>query len=266
MTANLIVPPGIAYCRGDSMSIFVLSGILFPFAMTALGASVVFFFSRSIGARAQRICLGFAAGVMAAATAFSLLVPAAEQMANSGGAAWCWLPLSFLVGAALIFALDVFLRRIQAVRRWGEDAQRRLLLLSAVTLHNIPEGMAVGVAFAAAGVNPAAAAAVALGIGLQNLPEGAAVSLPLRQGGMDRGRSVLIGAISGAVEPIAALLVLLFSAALAPVLPLLMAVSAGAMMWVVFAEMLPVSGSGRDGSLAAALGFVLMMALDLLLG
>ncbi len=248
------------------MNGFVLAGILFPFIMTALGAAVVFLFRNRIGARAQRICLGFAAGVMAAATAFSLLVPASEQMEKNGGGAWLWLPLSFLAGAAVIFLLNVFLRRAQYAQRQGQDAQRRLLLLSAVTLHNIPEGMAVGLAFAAAGANPAAAAAVALGIGLQNLPEGAAVSLPLRQGGMSRRRSFLMGALSGAVEPLAALLVLSFSAVLAPVLPLLMAFAAGAMMVVVLCELAPASASARDGGIAAMIGFALMMAMDLGLG
>lgn len=251
------------------MSVFVFSGILFPFVMTVLGGAVVFFFKSQIGARAQRICFGFAAGVMAAATAFSLLVPAAEQMAQSGGAAWLWLPISFLVGAAVIFALNIFLQRAQYAQRQGQDAQRRALLFSAVTLHNIPEGMAVGLAFAAAGADAAAAAAavaVSLGIGLQNLPEGAAVSLPLRQGGMSRGRSFLFGALSGAVEPIAALLVLMLSSVLAPVLPLLMAFAAGAMMVVVFAELCPEAAAARDGAIASMLGFALMMAMDIGLG
>ncbi len=248
------------------MSVFVFAGILFPFVMTALGAAVVFLFRSRISARAQRICLGFAAGVMAAATAFSLLVPASEQMEKAGGAAFIWLPLSFLVGAAVIFLLNIILRRAQYAQRQGQDAQRRLLLLSAVTLHNIREGMAVGLAFAAAGINPAAAAAVALGIGLQNLPEGAAVSLPLRQGGMSRRRSFLIGALSGAVEPLAALLVLSFSAVLAPVLPLLMAFAAGAMMVVVFSELCPEAAGERDGAIASIIGFALMMAMDIGLG
>ena len=243
------------------MSVFVLLGILFPFVMTALGAAIVFLFRNSVGARAQRICLGFAAGVMAAATAFSLLVPASKMI--PAAQAWFALPLAFFVGAALVMTLGDFLRRAQYAQRQGEDAQRRLLLLWAVTLHNIPEGMAVGLAFAAAGASPAAAAAVALGIGLQNLPEGAAVSLPLRQGGMSRWRAFLLGAISGAVEPVAAALMVVFAAALAPVLPVLMAFAAGAMMVVVLCELAPASAAARDGAIAAMLGFALMMAMDL---
>lgn len=245
------------------MRCFVLCGILFPFAMTALGAAIVFLFRRGIGARAQRICLGFAAGVMTAATAFSLLVPAIEQMERAGGAAWRALPAAFLCGAVVIFALDALTSRVGHAQ--GQDAQRRMLLLAAVTLHNIPEGMAVGLALCAAGEGAAAAAAagaVSLGIGLQNLPEGAAVSLPLRQGGMSRRKSFLLGALSGAVEPLAAAVVLLLSGALSPVLPALMAFSAGAMMAVVFEELAPASTAARDGALAAMIGFALMMAMD----
>lgn len=249
------------------MRCFVFAGTLFPFLMTALGAAVVFLFRSRIGDRVQRICLGFAAGVMTAATAFSLLVPAAQQMARAGEAAWLALPAGFLAGAGVIFALDAALRR--AGRLQSEDAQRRLLLLWAVTLHNIPEGMAVGVAFAAAGGSTAAAAAaaaVSLGIGLQNLPEGAAVALPLRQSGMSRRRSFLLGALSGAVEPLAAGIVLAFSYLLAPAMPLLMAFSAGAMLVVVFFELAPAATGTREGAIAAMLGFALMMAMDVGLG
>ncbi len=246
------------------MRFFVLSGILFPFVMTTLGAAVVFLFRQHIGVRAQRICLGFAAGVMTAATAFSLLVPASEQMRAAGGAAWFSLAVAFLTGAGVIAALDILLRRVRA-QRPGRDA----LLLWAVVLHNIPEGMAVGVAFAAAGESPAAAAAasaVALGIGLQNIPEGAAIALPLRQSGMTRRRSFWLGALSGAVEPLAAGVVLLFAGALGPVLPGLMAMAAGAMTLVVFSELAPASTAERDGALAVMIGFALMMAMDVGLG
>ena len=236
------------------MRCFVFAGILFPFVMTALGAAVVFLFRRQIGARARRVCLGFAAGVMAAATAFSLLVPAQEMM--GGGAAWLVLPVSFLLGAGAVGLLDAF-------------SKTERTLLAAITLHNIPEGMAVGLAFAAAlsgGGALAAGAAAALGIGLQNLPEGAAVSLPLRQSGMSRGRSFLLGAASGAVEPVSALLMIACSPWLAPVLPALMAFAAGAMMLVTLGELAPASAAARDGAVAAMLGFALMMAMDMGLG
>lgn len=243
------------------MRFFVFCGILFPFLMTALGAAIVFLFRRGVDARAQRICLGFAAGVMSAASAFSLLVPAAEQMDRSGEA-WIALPVSFLIGAAAICLLDLLIPRGDALK----DAHRKTLMMAAVTLHNIPEGMAVGLAFAAVAQGcPGAAltaAGVALGIGLQNLPEGAAIALPLRQGGMSRGRSFLLGALSGAVEPLAAGMMLLLASRLAPVMPALMAFSAGAMMLVVFGELSPESTGRRDGALAAMIGFALMMAMD----
>lgn len=241
------------------MSLFVVCGILFPFVMTALGAAVVYLLRGGIGARAQRICLGFAAGVMAAATAFSLLVPAQGMMKDAG--AWLWLPIALLLGAGAVGCLDVILRRAGYALRQGQDAQRRLTFLWAIVLHNVPEGMAVGLAFAAGG--SAAAAAVALGIGLQNLPEGAAVSLPLRQSGMSRRRAFLLGTLSGAVEPAAALLMIAFSAWLAPVLPMLMAFAAGAMTLVVLAELAPASAVARDGAIAAMIGFALMMAMDM---
>lgn len=242
-----------------------MTGILFPFLMTTLGAATVFVFRQHVSARAQRVCLGFAAGVMTAATAFSLLVPAAEQMEKSGQSAWLAMPVAFLLGAALVFGLDALLSRAKAEK--GADAQRRTLFYAAVTLHNIPEGMAVGLALAAAGTGAgmAAAAAVSLGIGLQNLPEGAAVALPLRQSGMSRWRSFLLGMLSGAVEP-AAVLMLVFAALLAPVMPALMAFAAGAMIVVVFEELCPEATGARDGAMAAMIGFALMMAMDIGLG
>lgn len=243
-----------------------MTGILFPFLMTTLGAAIVFVFRQHVSARAQRVCLGFAAGVMTAATAFSLLVPAAEQMEKSGQSAWLAMPVAFLLGAALVFGLDALLSRAKAEK--GADAQRRTLFYAAVTLHNIPEGMAVGLALAAAGTGAgmAAAAAVSLGIGLQNLPEGAAVALPLRQSGMSRWRSFLLGMLSGAVEPAAAVLMLVFAALLAPVMPALMAFAAGAMIVVVFEELCPEATGARDGAMAAMIGFALMMAMDIGLG
>ena len=226
------------------MRLYVYSGILFPFVMTALGAAVVFLFRRQIGARARRVCLGFAAGVMAAATAF-------------------------LLGAGAAGGLNLLVRRTRYARRQGEDGRRDLAFLAAITLHNIPEGMAVGLAFAAAlsgGGALAAGAAAALGIGLQNLPEGAAVSLPLYQGGMSRKRSFLLGAASGAVEQVSALVMIACSAWLAQALPALMAFAAGAMMLVTLGELAPASAAARDGAIAAMLGFALMTAMDMGLG
>lgn len=246
---------------------FAMIGTLFTFAMTALGAAAVFFFRRSISPRAGRLCFGFAGGVMSAAAVFSLLLPAVEQTAMLGGVPWLTAVVGFLAGAGAMLALDLYI-----ARRCGADpaSGRRTMLLAAVTLHNIPEGMAVGLAFAmaagAGGAALAAAAAMALGIGIQNIPEGAAIALPLRQAGFSRGRSFFLGAASGVVEPMAGMLAALAVSLAQPVMPMLMTFSAGAMMWVVFSEMLPESGIRRDGALAAALGYALMMALDIALG
>lgn len=246
-----------------------MAGTLFTFAMTVLGAATVFFFRSRISARVSRLCFGFAGGVMSAAAVFSLLLPAMEQAAESSGAPWKMAVAGFGAGVLMMIALDLLMARCQTP--WEDDnARKRAMLLSAVTLHNIPEGMAVGLAFASAagegGAALASAAAVALGIGIQNIPEGAAIALPLRQGGMSRKRSFICGAASGAVEPVFGVLAALFAASVSGVMPVMMAFSSGAMMWVVFSEMLPESGQQRDGALCAAAGYVLMMALDLALG
>ena len=244
-------------------------GTAFTFGMTALGAALVFVLRGYADERAQRLCLGFVGGVMSAASVFSLILPAKEQLELSGQAAWPVILFGFALGAGIIALLDAALRRLRRTDA-KDDAPRRLtLLFSAVTLHNIPEGMAVGLAFALAdGHMPALAAAwvLALGIGVQNLPEGAAISLPLCQSGLSRRRSFLLGSASGAVEPLAGLLVALFAAQISPALPLLMAFAAGAMMLVTFSEMLPVSACRRDGALAAIAGYMLMMTLDIALG
>ena len=247
--------------------LFAMVGTLFTFAMTVLGAATVFFFRKRITKRVSRICFGFAGGVMSAAAVFSLLLPAAEQAAAAGGSPWCTASLGFLLGGGMMAVLDILLERrlLQA----GDAARRRAMLLGAVTLHNIPEGMAVGLAFAAAesgGAALAAAGAVALGVGIQNIPEGAAIALPLRQGGMSLRRSFAFGALSGSVEPAAGMLSALCMSLCGGMMPGLMAFSAGAMMWVVFSEMLPESGAKRDGAIAAVAGYLLMMALDLALG
>lgn len=252
-----------------SSFVFALLGTLFTFLMTALGAAAVFVMRRGVSPRAQRLCLGFAGGVMSAAAVFSLILPARAQLEAAGAAAWINISLGFALGAAVIALLDWMLVRFRRARPQDDAARRRTLLFTAVTLHNIPEGMAVGLAFALAGGDPGAIAAagmLALGIGVQNLPEGAAISMPLRQSGMSRMKSFALGAASGAVEPVAGMLVVLFAYLIAPAMPLLMAFAAGAMMLVTIGEMLPAAAVRRDGAWAAMLGYVLMMALDIALG
>lgn len=244
-------------------------GTLFTFAMTALGAALVFFLGRSISESLQRLCIGFAGGVMSAAAVFSLLVPGAQRAQASGQIPWLAVSGGFLLGAALVALTDKALERIPRMQQAGAEARRQTLLFSAVTLHNIPEGMAVGLACAAASgggvAGFASAGALALGVGIQNFPEGAAISLPLRQGGMSRGRSFFFGAVSGVVEPVFGVLAALAASSTADLMPLLMAFAAGAMMQVVFAQLLPEAASHRDGAAAAVIGYALMMALDVAL-
>ena len=248
--------------------LFAAAGTLFTFGMTALGAAIVFFFRKRISSRASRLCFGFAGGVMSAAAVFSLLLPAVKWVEASGGEPWMVASFGFAAGVGAMVLLDAWMLHRQTHDK-DSAAHRRAMLISAITLHNIPEGMAVGVAFASAahtGSAAMAAAAVALGIGVQNIPEGAAIALPLRQGGMSRIRSFILGTLSGMVEPLAGMAAALAVSIAGGMMPWLMAFSSGAMMWVVFAEMLPESGTHKDGALAAALGYLLMMTLDLLLG
>lgn len=254
------------------MRSFFLAGVgtLFTFVMTALGAASVFLFRNQIGERTQRMTMGFAGGVMSAAAVFSLLVPARDQARAMGMQAWLVCSAGVLLGAALVALMELVLERHRAIREAGETKRHAAMVVAAITLHNIPEGVAVGLAFALAaqegGAALAAAAALALGVGIQNIPEGAAISLPLRQSGMSRSRSFLCGALSGAVEPIAGAIAVLLTGAMQALLPGMMAFAAGAMLLVTFSEMIPTAGRGGDGTAAALVGYVLMMALDIGLG
>ena len=232
-----------------------LLGTSFTFLMTALGAATVFFFARKVCERAQGALLGFAAGVMMAASVWSLILPAIEQTEAEGR-----LP-PFLPAAAGI-VLGALVRR-----RGGGEVHSDFLLLSAITLHNIPEGMAVGLAFALAadGESLAGAFALALGIGVQNFPEGAAVALPVYQSGKSKRRAFWTGVLSGAVEPLFGALVVLAAAGIHALMPWLLSFAAGAMLYVVAEELLPRAG-GRRGTCGFLVGFLLMMILDVALG
>ena len=241
-----------------SVYLWALAGTQFIFLMTVLGAALVFFFAREGELRLQKVMMGFAGGVMTAAAVWSLLLPAIEQTAAEGGLP-AWLPAAAgtLAGAGFLAAID-------ALRRSALGKER--MLFTAITLHNIPEGMAVGLAFALAenGEGLAAAATLALGIGVQNFPEGAALSLPLRQLGMSRSRAFLYGAASGAVEPVFGMLAVLGAAAIHPVMPWLLGFSAGAMLYVTVHELCP-EAAGQTGAFGYMGGFVLMMVLDVAL-
>lgn len=236
-------------------------GTAFLFLMTTLGAGTVLFFAREGGARTQRAMLGFAAGVMTAASVWSLILPALEQLAAAGRVqSVATVGGGIALGSAFLLALDIFCERRGGV-------QENVLLLAAITLHNIPEGMAVGLAFALAadGEGLAGAAALALGIGVQNFPEGAAVALPLRQAGKKRGEAFLAGVLSGAVEPLFGVAAALAAVQVRPLMPWLLSFAAGAMLCVTAEELIP-RAEGRDGTCAFLVGFLLMMALDVGLG
>ena len=241
-----------------------LLGTSFTFLMTALGAATGFFFARAVCERAQGALLGFAAGVMTAASVWSLILPAIEQTAAEGRLP-PFLPAAagIVLGALLLALLDEFTRQRGGERVTHSD----FLLLSAITLHNIPEGMAVGLAFALAadGEGLAGAAALALGIGVQNFPEGAAVALPLYQSGQSKLRAFVTGVLSGAVEPLFGVLVVLAAARVHALMPWLLSFAAGAMLYVVAEELLPRAGS-RRGTCGFLVGFLFMMVLDVALG
>ena len=254
--------------------LWAAGGSGFTFLMTALGAATVFFFRSRPDPTVHRIFLGFAAGVMIAASMWSLLIPAIEEAEAMGMVGWVPAAGGSVLGIAFLLAMDALLPQLtpESFRHLG---RRTPLLVLAVTLHNIPEGMAVGISFALAsqGDTPAqltAAVALALGIGIQNFPEGAAIALPLRQEGLSRAKSFWMGALSGVVEPIFALLTVLMVGSLQPLMPWLLSFAAGAMLYVVVEELIPGAHledhSSRGGTLGVMAGFLLMMILDVALG
>ena len=258
--------------------LWAVTGTGFTFLMTALGASLVFFFRKRIGDTVNRIFLGFAAGVMIAASVWSLLIPAIEEAEAAGQTGWIPAAGGLVLGILFIMMMDVLLPHlhINAERPEGLRSgwKRRTLLMLAVTLHNIPEGMAVGLSFALAAQHSdssslSAALALALGIGIQNFPEGAAISLPLRQEGLSSGRSFLYGAASGVVEPIFGILVVLAASAIQPLMPWLLSFAAGAMLYVVVEELIPEAHLGEHsniGTLGVMAGFLIMIVFDVALG
>ncbi len=244
-------------------------GTGFTFLMTTLGAAMVFFLSGEPKPRFQKAMLGFAAGVMTAASVWSLLLPAIEQ-AETESRLPGWLPAAagMLSGVIFLAALDSVLPHLRRNRTESNVAWRQnTLLMTAITLHNVPEGMAVGLAFALAanGEGAVGAMALALGIGIQNFPEGAAVALPLRQEGRSRSRAFLGGMLSGAVEPVFGILVVLIAAWTQPLMPWLLSFAAGAMLYVVVEELVPQAHS-RAGTCGFVGGFLIMMVLDVALG
>ena len=255
----------------------IIFGLLIPFAGTSLGAALVFFLKKQISDGLQRILTGFAAGVMVAASFWSLLQPALDSSEHMGKLSFVPAAAGFLIGIGFLLLLDEITPHMHMDRQAeGPESKlkRTTKLILAVTLHNIPEGMAVGVVYAGwlsgeADVSQTAALALALGIAIQNFPEGAIVSMPLLAEGMPKGKTFWYGVLSGAVEPVAAAVTILAASAVVPVLPYLLAFAAGAMMYVVVEELIPEMSEGKHsnaGTIAFSLGFVLMMILDVALG
>lgn len=253
-------------------------GTGFTFLMTALGAAMVFFFHKRTSDNIQRIFLGFAAGVMIAASVWSLLIPAIEETEAAGRPGWIPAAGGLILGAAFLLLMDKLLPHLHPGSSQAEglhvSAKRTTLLVLAVTLHNIPEGMAVGLSFARAAQEGdpayyAGAMALAIGMGIQNFPEGAAVSLPLRQEGLSAGRSFVYGALSGLVELVFGILVVLAAGAIRPYMPWMLSFAAGAMLYVVVEELIPEAHLGEHshaGTLGVLVGFLGMMILDTALG
>jgi len=259
------------------MNIETVLGILIPFAGTSMGAAMVFVLKKSISGQMQKILTGFAAGVMVAASFWSLLQPALESSEAMGKLSFLPAAVGFLVGVGFLLLLDIVIPHMHLDHQSEgprSGIKRTTKLILAVTLHNIPEGMAVGVVYAGlvsgnTGITSAGALALALGIAIQNFPEGAIVSMPLRAEGMSKGTTFLYGVLSGIVEPIAAFITILAFGTVVPVMPYLLAFAAGAMMYVVVEELIPEMSEGKHsnaGTIAFALGFVLMMVLDVALG
>ena len=260
------------------MTTTLIIGLLIPLLGTMLGSAFVFLMKGAMSARVQKSLLGFASGVMVAASVWSLLIPAMAMEADSGK--WSVLPaaVGFLSGIGFLLALDELTPHLHVGSDTPEGPRSRLsrtaMLTLAVTIHNLPEGMAVGVVLAgaeqgAAGLSLASAVAVSLGIAIQNIPEGAIISMPMRAEGNSKWRSFMIGSLSGAVEPVGALAVLLLASLLTPVMPYMLAFAAGAMFYVVVEELIPEASSGHHSNLSTigfAIGFVLMMVLDVVMG
>ena len=256
----------------------LLIGLLIPLLGTMLGSAFVFLMKDEMSVRLQKSLLGFASGVMVAASVWSLLIPAMEMEEGSG--AWSVVPaaVGFLLGIGFLLALDELTPHLHLGATSPEGPRSHLsrtaMLALAVTIHNLPEGMAVGVVFAGAGqgavgLSVASALAVSIGIAIQNVPEGAIISMPMRAAGNSRWRSFVIGSLSGVVEPLGGLVVVLLASLMTPALPYLLAFAAGAMFYVVIEELIPEASEGEHSNLSTigfAIGFVLMMVLDVVLG
>ena len=253
-------------------------GLSIPFLGTTLGAAMVFLMKNQINKKVEKLLLGFAAGVMIAASVWSLIMPSIDMAEEQGIIAWIPAAVGFMLGILFLLVLDSVIPHLHLKSDEPEGIKTKwkktTMMVFAVTLHNIPEGMAVGVAFASAllgntGITMAAALALAVGIAIQNFPEGAIISMPLKGEGMTKSKAFLYGTLSGIVEPIAAIITILLTNLVVPILPYLLSFAAGAMIYVVVEELIPESQYGKHsniGTIGVAIGFVIMMILDVALG
>lgn len=252
-------------------------GIMIPFFGTTLGAAGVFFLKKDIPDRLQKLLLGFASGVMVAASVWSLLIPAMDMSSHMGKLAFIPAAVGFILGILFLLLMDEIIPHLHVGSKEPEGMKKSLkdstMLVLAVTLHNIPEGMAVGVVFAGMlsgthEISLSAAVALSVGIAIQNFPEGAIISMPLLSTGIGKSKSFLYGMLSGIVEPVAAFVTILFASYITPLLPYMLSFAAGAMVYVVVEELIPQSAEGKHsnlGTIGFAVGFVIMMILDVAL-
>jgi len=252
--------------------------LFIPCIGTLLGASTVFLVKDKLNNKIEKLLLGFASGVMIAASIWSLIIPSIDMAKEQGIIAWIPSSIGFLLGIVFLLTLDSLIPHLHLKSDKPEGVKSKLkkttMMILAVTLHNIPEGMAVGVTFAGAitentGITIAGAIALAIGIAIQNFPEGAIVSMPLKNEGLSKTKAFFYGALSGVVEPIAAVVTILLTNTVIPILPYVLAFAAGAMIYVVVEELIPESQAGEHsniGTIGVAIGFIVMMILDVALG
>ena len=256
----------------------VFKGLLIPFLGTTLGSATVFLMKNKLNKKVEKILLGFAAGVMIAASVWSLLIPSIDMAQEQGILPWLPAAIGFMLGIVFLLVLDSLIPHLHLESTKPEGIKIKLkkttMMVCAVTLHNIPEGMAVGVSFAGTlmentGITLAGAFALAIGIAIQNFPEGAIISMPLKDEGMSKGKAFLYGTLSGIVEPIGAIITILLTSTVIPILPYVLSFAAGAMIYVVVEELIPESQVGEHsniGTIGVAIGFTIMMILDVALG
>ena len=256
----------------------VLVGLLIPFLGTTLGSAMVFLMKDKINPKVQKLLLGFASGVMIAASIWSLITPSIEMAEEQGKISWIPASIGFLLGITFLLVLDSLIPHLHLNSKKPEGIKAKLknttMMILAVTLHNIPEGMAVGVVFSGVlaqntTITLAGAFALSIGIAIQNFPEGAIISMPLKSEGLSKPKAFFYGALSGIVEPIGAIITILLTNLITPILPYLLSFAAGAMIYVVVEELIPESQEGKHsniGTIGVALGFIVMMILDVALG